>query len=125
MMTDTILMKDSFQKKINWPPLNISRLPPPQYCRDWPPPQLSKYRMPMHVLRLAPQIEKVLTTEPVSSRSEDFNLSKGGQSEHFNFFQSQRGGQSWTLMFFSSNWLLISRHLENSGGGQLKKTPCN
>ena len=77
--------------------------------------------MPMQVLRLAPpQIEKVLSTEPVPSQSRDFNFSRGGQSQHFNFFQSQRGGQSWTLTYFS-NLLLTGRHLANSGGGQLKK----
>ena len=38
-------------------------------------------------------------------------------------FFNHRGGQSGTLTFFR-NRLLTGQHLANSGGGELKKTPC-
>ena len=38
-------------------------------------------------------------------------------------FPIRGGGQSGTLMFFW-NQLLTGQHLANSGGAQLKKTPC-
>ena len=63
---------------------------------------------------------KVLSTEPVPSQFKDLNFSKGGQSEHFNFFQSQRGGQSWTLNVFFK--LVTYRPtLSKFRGGPVKK----